>query len=262
MVHVPGVCHVAADAVFHRPPSELKSGTAKICDVSTTSAAEMIKSVTWDDVRQATSSDPSMTQLLDIIADGFPDSHKDLLPDLGPYHRFRDGLPSFDSVALYNDCVTIRQSLRYRVIQALHSPHQGVSQMCSRLLSSFFWYSNWPIVDEAAGGSSRQITALHHIFVTYGISDELTSDGSPEFQSHKTKNFLHDWGMNHRTSSVAFLHSNCRAVVGVKILKHLITDNIDTEGKLDNNKFQHAMLQYCNTPDQETHLSPAMCIFG
>ncbi|KAK3894552.1 hypothetical protein Pcinc_001708 [Petrolisthes cinctipes] len=123
-------------------------------------------------------------------------------------------------------------------------------------------YRNWPIVEEAAGGSSGLIIALHRIFVTYGIIDELTSDGSPKFQSHKTKTFLHDWGVNHRTSSVAFPHSNCRAVFGVKIVKRLITDNTDTEGRLANNKFQRDMLQYHNTPDRDTQLSPAMCIFG
>ncbi|KAK3881918.1 hypothetical protein Pcinc_009183 [Petrolisthes cinctipes] len=123
-------------------------------------------------------------------------------------------------------------------------------------------YSNWPIVEEAAGGSSGLITTLRRIFVTYGISDEVTSDGGPEFQSLKTKTFLHDWGMNHRTSSVAFPHSNCCAKAGDKIKKHLITDNTNTEGRLDNNKFQRAMLQYRNTPDRDTHLSPAMCIFG
>ncbi|KAK3884222.1 hypothetical protein Pcinc_011498 [Petrolisthes cinctipes] len=171
-MHVPGVRHVAADAVSRRPVGEptsmmlpddiatilnpassnlpdlphsflaairtQKRDTAKICDVSTTPAAEMIKSVTWDDVRLATSSDPSMTKLLDIIADGFPDSHKDLLPDLRPYHRFRDDLTSFDGVAFYNDRVIIPQSLHYRVLQALHSAHQGVFQMCSSAESYFF----------------------------------------------------------------------------------------------------------------------------
>ncbi|GFO36285.1 hypothetical protein PoB_006279000 [Plakobranchus ocellatus] len=38
-------------------------------------------------------------------------------------------------------------------------------------------YIEWPIVEEAAHGAVGLVTALHRIFVTYGISDELPSDG-------------------------------------------------------------------------------------
>ena len=120
-------------------------------------------------------------------------------------------------------------------------------------------YSNWPIVERAKEGAQGLVNVLRHTFATYGIPDELSSDGGPEFVANVTGQFLR---VHHRLSSVAFPYSNCRAEVGVKTVKRLITGNVGRDGSINVDSFQRAILQYRNTPDPTTKLSPAMCIFG
>jgi len=56
-------------------------------------------------------------------------------------------------------------------------------------------YSNWPIViKHAHAGADGLIDCLRRTFVTFGIPDELASDGCPEFTTTSTGKFLNDWG--------------------------------------------------------------------
>ena len=69
------------------------------------------------------------------------------------------------------------------------------------------------------GGSTGLIRHLRTFFATFGVPEELSSDGGPEFVAGDTENFLRLWGVRHRLSSVSFPQSNGRAEVAVKTAK-------------------------------------------
>ena len=123
-------------------------------------------------------------------------------------------------------------------------------------------YSNWPMVEENAERSKGLIAALRRVFVTFGIAEELSSDGGPEFMAGATRTSLRNWGVHHHVSSVAHPHSNCRAELGVKTVKRMLVGITGPGGFLNTDAFQRAMLAYRNTPDPVSMVSPTETIFG
>ncbi|GFO16564.1 enzymatic polyprotein [Plakobranchus ocellatus] len=152
VVHIPGLRHAAADAISRKPvgnpttlplPDDVASidpvpGDSQLpvlphpflstirtyelsrprsCLKMDQTPTEVIKSVTWDDIRLATASDLTMTTLTNTIEDGFPEDRTSLDPDLRPYHQFREHLTTFDGVVLYHDRIVIPPSLHDRVLQ-------------------------------------------------------------------------------------------------------------------------------------------------
>ena len=50
--------------------------------------------------------------------------------------------------------------------------------------------------------------------------------------------------------------------MGVKSGKRILMDNMSPDGKLNTDKFLRAMLQYRNTPQPDTRMSPAQIVYG
>ena len=123
-------------------------------------------------------------------------------------------------------------------------------------------YSGWPYVCQLLGASTALVKKLREFFVICGIAEELASDGGPEFTAAFTQQFLRDWGVSHRLSSVAYPHSNTRAEIGVKSAKRTIMENTGPQGDVDIPAFQRAMLTYRNTPTPLDNRSPAEIVFG
>merc|ERR1719233_2366164 len=128
-------------------------------------------------------------------------------------------------------------------------------------------YSHWPLVyraEDTQKGAKGLIKHLREIFSTYGVPEEISSDQGTEFTSKETQEFLANWQVRHRVSSTAFPHSNsnCRAELGVKQVKRMITDNTSEFGSLDVDRFHRAIMSYRNTIDPTARCSPALTVFG
>ncbi len=111
-------------------------------------------------------------------------------------------------------------------------------------------------------GAHGLVTCLRRLFSTFGVPKEIASDNGPEFASGVTADFLATWDVKHRTSSAYHPRSNGRAEVAVKSAKRCLLSNVDSSGRLNNNKLLRAMLQLRNTPDPDCKMSPAEIVFG
>ena len=108
----------------------------------------------------------------------------------------------------------------------------------------------------------KDIKCLRKWFATFGVPEQLASDGGPEFVADTTSKFLRSWGVSHRLSSAYNPSSNGRAELAVKSVKRLMRKNVGPFGSLDTDRFLKAMLQFRNTPDPDCGVSPAEIVFG
>ena len=123
-------------------------------------------------------------------------------------------------------------------------------------------YSNWPTVFREGGKAENLISRLRDFFETFGVPEELTSDGGPQFTAGVTVDFLKSWGVHHRITSVGNPHANARAEIAVKTIKRMLMANTLPSGSLNSDAFKRAMLIYRNSIDPFTKSSPAMAVFG
>ena len=105
--------------------------------------------------------------------------------------------------------------------------------------------------------SQTLISTLRALFIAYGIPEEISTNGGPQFTSKIFENFFSKWGVHQQKSSVEHLQSNGRAELGVKTAKRIIMNNTSPDGSLDNDKAAAALMQYRNTPLPLFNLIPA-----
>ena len=124
-------------------------------------------------------------------------------------------------------------------------------------------YSNWITVHTSKSGNTKELLAeLRRYMGTFGVMEELATDGDTVYVSREAKAFFKKFGIRHRVSSSYFPHSNQRAETAVKAAKRMLQDNTGPGGTLDTDGFLAALLQHRNTPSSGLDMSPSEVVFG
>ena len=125
-------------------------------------------------------------------------------------------------------------------------------------------YSGWVEVAKIKDQSFKQVKkSFLRWFATFGVPDEISSDGGPPYNSFEYCEFLKTWKIEMRKSSAYYPQSNGRAEAAVKTAKRLLLGNINTmTGEVETDAVSRALLTHRNTPSQLNKLSPSELLFG
>ena len=104
------------------------------------------------EIRSAARVDPELQVLTKMVQEGWPRSKADTPDIVKPFYSYRDTI-SMQNGLLDKDCrVIIPKALRTKMMQQLHSSHQGMESCLRRARESFFWPSITGAVREYISG--------------------------------------------------------------------------------------------------------------
>ena len=131
------------------------------------------------------------------------------------------------------DCIRHAPSHRAELLVLTPSPSYPFQKVCADYFQ-IDGHSYLTIVDRFSGCLCIYAHEVNHrtpqhvfrdLFIAYGVSEELSTDGGPQFTAEAFQQFLKLWGVNHRLSSASYPQSNGRAEVVVKAAKRIIRNN-------------------------------------
>ena len=169
------------------------------------------------------------------------------------------------------DCLRHAPSHRPKPIILTPSPSYPFQQICTDYFK-ITGHSYLTIVDRFSGWICIYALKAHEVrhqtlqrifrdlFIAYGVSDELSTDGGPQFMAKDFQDFLKLWGVSHRLSSVSYPQSNGRAEVAVKAAKRIIHNNCSPDGDIHNDKAARAIIGSLRSTTRQLHDVVSICM--
>ena len=135
ITHRPGSDNILADSLS-RLPSTHNNQTVDL-DVRVDFVQFSPRKV--DELQHATRRDKVLSALMELIVTGWPDTVKDVPPELRQYWSYRDELTVSDGIILKGNRVLIPKQMQPEILQKLHTSHLG--QQKTKLLARgcVFW---------------------------------------------------------------------------------------------------------------------------
>ena len=141
--HIAGEANCTADWMSRNPLADSRDEAEDPTEPSSTAYAtrqgDDIESVTWARVNESAACDEECVTLVKAITDGFPDTRDDLPQELRYYWPLREEMYVIGNVPFKGRKMLIPAALRGRVLEGLHTAHQGVTGMQANARERFFW---------------------------------------------------------------------------------------------------------------------------
>ena len=121
---------------------------------------------------------------------------------------------------------------------------------------------SWPSICQACeGGTYDLISFLRKHFKVFDVPENITSDGGPEFASHKVQNFLKSWNVEQRTSSECYPSALTTAKLEIEFIERTLRGYTTKSEYLNYDGFNRAITRYRNTPRGDIGTSPSNILF-
>ena len=89
--------------------------------------------------RVETNNDEVLQAVKAIVQSGWPAEKRKLPPTVAIYYDFRDELVIQDGLRFRGDRLVVPKTLRTRMLQTLHSSHQGIESTLRRARETIYW---------------------------------------------------------------------------------------------------------------------------
>lgn len=184
--------------------------------------------ITYQHIQTAAREDTNFSKLQSFITHGFPTIKKLLDPALRGYWKVRSQLTHSDDIICLDQRIVIPQANKNYTISRVALSTNMCQLFCNAFTHIPYYCRSPQWMGHHLHFKWREATTpsiemiFRELFITFGVPDDLSTDGGPQFTANSFKMFSETWGVQHQKSSVEYPQSNGRAEVAVKSAKRII----------------------------------------